>query len=159
MPVTSQTLKNMLASSIFAVGTIGSSFGHAQEPAITGNTIAECDGGNLKASAGKLPTTFANSYWSHLGCGKFQEAEKILQAAPKAAIESGLPNFADRQSEAGQCYWDSFPYKNAQYFNVVADSMDPKKNKVHHGFYSFEQSKFDEVQRATKAACQAKLKP
>lgn len=159
MSVTSQTIKNLMAGGVFAFTALGLSPAQAEESVTKGTPIAQCSGGNLKASSGQLPTAFANSYWSHLGCGQFQEAEKILQSAPKATIESGLPNFADRQSEAGKCYWDSFPYKNVQYFNVIADGSDPSKNRVNHGFYGFEQSKFDEVQRATKAACQAKLTP
>lgn len=144
----------MALAAVFMTVHMGSA--SAQDvPTIDGHGRAQCGMGDNAASAGRKPTAFANQYWSHLGCGLFDQANDVLNKAPKAGADEPLPKVEDMFKDTiADCYYKSFAYD----FTYHERSVEPDGSKVViHGWYTFTDEKFQTIERATLEACKPKL--
>lgn len=125
----------------------------------TKDGIAVCDGsGGGPHTQGKMPISFANQFWSRLSCSEWKGAYQLLDNAPKASVDRGIPNILEQsKTKWTQCYLDSFPYNWDERFFRAEKDIFSDTMKVSHGFFRMDATKFAEVQRAIVFACDKKL--
>jgi hypothetical protein len=127
----------------------------------TADGSARCGYGGSETS-GKMPTSFANQYWSNMACGASDRAQAILDSAPKSTPERGIPSLLDKTSALAECFRESFPY-SVESHNLEVISSKIVGNRweneliVRHGFYGIRTDTFHQIQRAVTAACDKML--
>ena len=120
------------------------------------NGIASCEyDGNAKATRGELSTQFANQFWSHLACAKWDEAYEILDAAPKMDMDqyplATIPEEARTPFES--CYFNSFAYGGYEAFYHTPTRDHEGRSSVKHGFFRFSEERFSDIQAAVAYEC------